>query len=63
MNRTELRLTKLRDVLHAPKAPPLAQYLNLLSLENGVLIGVNLDFSSVYEIEPENAFFNGRLPL
>ena len=56
MNRTELGLTKLRDILHAPKAPPLAQYLNLLSLENGVLIGVNLDFSSVYEIEPENAF-------
>ncbi len=52
MNRIELKLTKLRNVLHAPKVPSLAQYLNLLAIEEGVLIGVDLEFSSVYEVEP-----------
>lgn len=56
MNKIELGLTRLRSVLHAPKVPPLAQYLNLLGLEDGALIGVNLDSSNVYEIEPENVF-------
>ena len=55
MNRTELRLTKLRNALHAPRVPSLAQYLNLLGLQDGVLTGVNLDMSSVHEIEPPSS--------
>ncbi|MBI5631619.1 MAG: ATP-binding protein [Elusimicrobia bacterium] len=56
MNRIELMLTNLRSILHGPKVPPLAQYLNLWSLWGDTLIGVNLDFSSVYELEFDNIF-------
>jgi len=56
MNRTELGLTNLRSAVHGPRLPPLAQYLNLWSLADGALVGVNLDFSSVYELEPEDVF-------
>ncbi|MDE1976432.1 MAG: hypothetical protein KGI84_04135, partial [Elusimicrobia bacterium] len=57
MNGLELKLTRLRALLHAPKPLSLGQYLNLWSFQDGVLVGVNLDYSSVYEIEAENAFF------
>ena len=56
MNGVELGLTNIRAALHGPKAPPLAQYLNLWSEQDGALVGVNLDYSTVYELEPENAF-------
>jgi len=56
MNGVELGVTNVRTALHGPKAAPLAQYLNLWSVEDGVLAGVNLDYSTVYELEPENAF-------
>ncbi len=56
MNRIELGLTNLRSALHGPKVPPLAQFLNLWSLCGDTLVGVNLDFSSVYELECDNVF-------
>ncbi|MFA6093848.1 MAG: ATP-binding protein [Elusimicrobiota bacterium] len=56
MNQIELGLTRMREALHGPKVPPLAQFLNLWSLREGVLVGVNLDFSTVYEFESQNAF-------
>lgn len=56
MNKVEIGLTRTRGLLHGPKAPPLAQHLNLWSLQDGALVGVNLDFSTVYEVEPENVF-------
>lgn len=56
MNSVELGLTNMRSALHGPKVAPLAQYLNLWSLCDGVVVGVNMDFSSVYELEPEDAF-------
>jgi len=56
MNGVELGLTNVRAALHGPKAPPLAQYLNLWSAQDGALVGVNLDYSSVYELQLENAF-------
>lgn len=56
MNGVELGLTNLRSLLHGPKAAPLAQHLNLWSLRDGALVGVNLDFSTAYEVEPENVF-------
>jgi len=52
MNRMEMGLTRLRQLLHGPKTPPLAQFLNLWSLADGVLVGVNLDFSTVFELDP-----------
>lgn len=52
MNRVELGVTRLRELLHGPKAAPLAQSLNLWSLADGMLVGVNLDFSTVFELEP-----------
>lgn len=65
MNRIELSLTNLRSILHSPKTLPLAQYLNLWSLHENVLVGVNLDFSTVYELEPQDAALMepGRLEL
>lgn len=56
MTRAELSLTKLREALHGPRLPPLAQFLNLWAFQDGALVGVNLDYSSAYEIEPENVF-------
>ena len=56
MNRFELGLTRARNLLHGPKVPPLAQFLNLWSLCDGVLVGVNLDMSSIYELECDNVF-------
>ena len=56
MNRIELGLTKLKNLFHGPKIPPLAQFLNLWSLCDGVLVGVNLDMSTVYELEGDNIF-------
>ncbi|MDE2292334.1 MAG: hypothetical protein KGL53_09650, partial [Elusimicrobia bacterium] len=55
MNRIELGLTRMRAASRGPQSAPLAQHLNLWSLRDGVLVGVNLDFSSVYELEPEDA--------
>ncbi len=52
MNKIELKLTRLGNLLHAPRVPSLAQYLNLLDMDEDALIGVNLDFSSAYELEP-----------
>ncbi|MBI5247560.1 MAG: ATP-binding protein [Elusimicrobia bacterium] len=51
MNRVELGLTALRQAIHGPKVPPLAQFLNLWSLGDGVLIGVDLSMSSAHELE------------
>lgn len=59
MNKVELGLTRLRAALHGPRVPPLAQYLNLWSLADNILVGANLDFSSVYELEPEDVFLGG----
>jgi hypothetical protein len=56
MNGIELGLTNMRSALHGPKVAPLAQYLNLWSLCDGALVGVNMDFSTVYEMEPEDVF-------
>ena len=56
MNRVELGLTNLRSAMHGPRVASLPQYLNLWSLRDGVLAGVNLDFSTVYELELENVF-------
>lgn len=56
MNKIELGLTRLREALHGPRIPPLAQFLNLWSLWGDALVGVNLDFSSVYELECDNVF-------
>jgi hypothetical protein len=56
MNGVELGLTRLRAAMHGPKTPPLAQFLNLWSLSEDTLVGVNMDFSSVYELECENIF-------
>ena len=56
MNGIEMGLTNLRSAMHGPKVAPLAQYLNLWSLRDGALVGVNLDFSTVYELQPENVF-------
>ncbi|MDE2141192.1 MAG: ATP-binding protein [Elusimicrobia bacterium] len=56
MNGVELGLTRFRAALHGPKIAPLAQYLNLWSLCDGVLVGVNMDFSTAYELEPEDVF-------
>jgi hypothetical protein len=56
MNGVELGLTNMRSAMHGPKTAPLAQYLNLWSLSDGALVGVNLDFSTVYELAPENVF-------
>ncbi len=44
-------LTTLRQAIHEPKVPPLAQFLNLWSLGDGVLVGVDLSMSSAYELE------------
>ena len=44
-------LTTLRQAIHGPKVPPLAQFLNLWSLGDGVLVGVDLSMSSAYELE------------
>ncbi|MFH2201792.1 MAG: ATP-binding protein [Elusimicrobiota bacterium] len=56
MNRIEMGLTKVRDMAHGPKTSPLAQFLNLWSMCDGVLVGVNLDFTSVHELEPASLF-------
>jgi len=56
LNRVELGLTNMRHAIHGPRVAPLAQYLNLWSFQDGALVGVNLDFSTVYELEPENVF-------
>jgi len=56
MNGVELGLTRLRAVLHGPKVPPLAQFLNLWRFCGDALAGVNGDFSSVYELDCENVF-------
>jgi len=56
MNRVELGLTNARAAMHGPRVPPLAQFLNLWSLADGALVGVNLDFSTVYELEPQDVF-------
>ncbi len=56
MNGVELGLTRFRAALEGPKVAPLAQYLNLWSLCDGVLVGVNTDFSTAYELEPEDVF-------
>src|SRR3989344_2170969 len=44
-------LPPLRQAIHGPKVPPLAQFLNLWSLGDGVLVGVDLSMSSAYELE------------
>lgn len=54
MNRVEMGLTALRLAIHGPKVPPLAQFLNLWSLGDGVLVGVDLSLSSAYELELES---------
>jgi conjugal transfer ATP-binding protein TraC len=54
LNKIELGLTNFRQALHGPKLPPLAQFVNLWSLHEGVLVGVDLSFSSAYELEPES---------
>jgi hypothetical protein len=56
MNGIELGLTRLRAALHGPRIAPLAQNLNLWSICDGVLVGVNMDFSTAYELEPEDVF-------
>jgi conjugal transfer ATP-binding protein TraC len=56
MNRVELGLTNLRSTMHGPRVPPLAQFLNLWSMSGAALVGVNLDFSTVYELEPQDVF-------
>ena len=56
MNIIELGLTKLRELVHGPRTPALGQHLNLWSLRDGALVGVNLDFSTVYELEPSALF-------
>ena len=56
MNGIELGLTNMSGAIHGPRVAPLAQYLNLWSLCDGVLVGVNLDFSTAYELEPEDVF-------
>jgi len=56
MNGIELGLTRARSAIHGPRVPPLAQFLNLWSLAGDVLVGVNLDYSSVYELDCGNVF-------
>lgn len=55
MNRIEMGVSNLRNVMYGPRIAPLAQYLNLWSFHDGTLVGVNLDFSTAYELEPEDA--------
>jgi conjugal transfer ATP-binding protein TraC len=54
VNRVEMGLTSLRQAIHGPSLPPLAQFLNLWSLGDGLLVGVDLSMSSVYELELED---------
>ncbi|MBI4060989.1 MAG: ATP-binding protein [Elusimicrobia bacterium] len=56
MNGVELGLTRLRAAMHDPKATPLPQFLNLWRFCGDALAGVNMDFSSVYELDCENVF-------
>lgn len=56
MNGIELGLTRAKAALHGPRVPPLAQFLNLWSLTGDALVGVNLDYSSVYELDCGNVF-------
>ncbi len=54
MNRIELGVTTVRRAFHGPKVPPLAQFLNLWSIGDGTLVGVDLSLSSVYELSLED---------
>ncbi|MDE2491539.1 MAG: ATP-binding protein [Elusimicrobia bacterium] len=54
MNRIELTLTKARRTIHAPKTAKVAEFLNLWSLRDGVVLGVDLSLSSAYELEIED---------
>jgi len=54
MNSVELGITSLRRIAAKPAVSSLAQYLNLWSFCDGYLIGVNFDFSTVWELEPQS---------